>query len=309
MTMDEQALGLVADIGGTNTRLGRADRLGVVTSSVVTRSNDDFSCFEDMVIDYLADQNAPDRVVVAVAGPVNGTRARLTNRDWAFHALSLGDAIGARHAHLINDLEALGASVPGVPSDCVEPLHAGAALGKEGQALVVGLGTGFNVSPVDTQSGVVFSCEQGHASLPSSVKQLLDECMNDSFAFQTVEDLFSGPGFLNLAQRLGADVQAAWEIEKSEDPRARDSIDVMTQALAVLLRELAYTYFPRAGVFLNGSLAQLLVAPDRRDKVLALLHEDTQFDGQFAQIPVFRFTSGTVGLRGCAAVLQRLSRE
>ena len=309
MTSDAQALGLVADIGGTNTRLGRVDRHSVVADTVVTRSNDAFASFEDMAKDYLKDQTEPDRVVVAVAGPVNETRARLTNRNWDFNTYSLCDALGAKEAHLINDLEALGAAVPTVPSASVEPLYPGATLGAEGQALVVGLGTGFNVSAVETRSGVVFSCEQGHASLPASVKQLLDECLNDSSAFRTVEDLFAGPGFLRLARHLGMEVATASEIASSEDPRARDAIDIATQALAVMLRELAYMYFPRAGIFFNGSLAQLLVAPERRARVLAPLREDPQFDGQFARIPVFRFTSGSVALGGCAAVLMRLARD
>ncbi len=309
MMSDKQRTGLVADVGGTNTRLGRVNAQGVILDTVVTRRNDAFERFEDMVSAYLQDQVTPSRVVVAVAGPVMGTRASLTNRNWDFSVENLCQTTGAAEAHLINDLEALGASVPTVPISSVEPLHEEASLGKKGQALVVGLGTGFNVSAVDTRSGTVFSAELGHASLPVSVKELLDQKLSDSSEFQTVEQFFSGPGFLRLAQVLGLDVQDAAQVATSTDARALEAIDIATDALAIWLRELAYVYFPRAGMFLNGSLAQLLVSPERRARVLAPLREDTQFEGQFARIPVFRFTSDSVALGGCAAELLRHERR
>lgn len=305
MAVDQQAFGFVADVGGTNTRLGRVNAAGVVAETVVTQRNADFQRFDDMAQAYLEGQATPTRMVVAVAGPVMGEHARLTNRNWGFDTRALCASTGARDAHLINDLEALGAAVSSVADTSVEPLHDGARLGGDGQALVVGLGTGFNVASVDTGSGVVFSAEAGHASLPATVADLLSSRVPGAERFRTVEDLFSGPGFLHLAQCLGLPCQSAADVAQSDDPRAAEAIDIAASALAVLLQELAYMYFPRAGIFLNGSLAQQLVSPATRAQVLALLHEDTRFDGQFAKIPVFRFTSDSVALGGCAAALLR----
>ena len=45
-----------------------------------------------------------------------------------------------------------------------------------------------------------------------------------------------------------------------------------------MVRELAYAYFPRAGLYFNGSLAQFLLAPERRERVLAPLRSETGFE-------------------------------
>lgn len=301
--------GLVADVGGTNTRLARVGREGVLAASVEKRANDGYSSFEAMAQDYLQNQTAPDQVVVAVAGPVSGNRARLTNRDWDFDRYELADTLGAKEAHFLNDLEALGYAVPGVDPADVEPLSHEARLGKAGQALVVGLGTGFNVSPVDTRSGAVLATEQGHMSLPVTVRDYLATRIPDVSDFDTVENLFAGVGMLRLGRALGLEIKSAADIASSPDPRAQEAIDICTDAFGLMLCELAYAYFPRAGFFFNGSIAKLLFAPERRDRVLAPLRANDRFDGQFARLPSFLFVSDTVALGGCAARLMQLSAQ
>lgn len=295
--------GLVADVGGTNTRLALVGADGVIANTVVKRPNDGFDSFEHMAQEYLKGRAVPERVVMAVAGPVAGTSARLTNRNWDIQADELGRVTGAKRVQLLNDLEALGHAVPSVDPGDVEPLHEGARLDKKGQALVVGLGTGFNVSPVDTRTGAVFVTELGHASLPASVATYLQTHVPDVSSFETVEHLFAGVGMLHLGRELGLDVESAAEIAELDDPKARAAVDICTEAFGLMLRELAYAYFPRAGFFFNGSLAKLLLAPERRAKVLGPLRADTRFDGHFARIPAFLFVSDTVALGGCAACL------
>lgn len=295
--------GLVADVGGTNTRLARVGPNGVLPESVAKRPNDEFPSFEAMAQDYLKGQSAPEHVVVAVAGPVLGDWARLTNRDWDIRSEHVAQTLGAQRVDLINDLEALGHAVPSVDPKDVEPLSSDAELGLMGQALVVGLGTGFNVSPVEMRSGAVFATEQGHMSLPTTVHDYLASRVPDAHAFDTVENLFAGVGMLRLGRALGLNVSSAAEIASSSDPRASEAIDICTEAFGLMLCELAYAYFPRAGFFFNGSMAKLLLAPERRARVLAPLRANDRFEGQFAKLPTFLFVSDTVALGGCAAFL------
>lgn len=304
----DQAIGLVADVGGTNTRLAFVNLDGVIADTVVKCPNADFGSFLDLATNYLEGRSVPSRVVIAVAGPVAGDHAKLTNRNWDFDAGALAAAFGADEVVLMNDLEALGQAVPTVAQDAVQPLHDGAALGGSGQALVVGLGTGFNVAAVNIESGTVFTSEQGHASLPSNVMSVLQAHMPDTSRFDSVENLFSGVGLLRLAHVIGVDVDSAEELAKSDDPRALEALDACTEAFGLMVRELAYSYFPRAGFYFNGSLAKFLMEPERRERVLAPLRADDSFDGQFARIPAFLFVSDTVALGGCAArLLARVS--
>ncbi|MEM6758699.1 MAG: glucokinase [Pseudomonadota bacterium] len=296
-------LGLVADVGGTNTRMAFVGPDGVIAQSVARRANADFDSFEALAQDYLAGRDAGGPMVVAVAGPVGADSARLTNRNWHIVPDTVAAACGATSVRLMNDLEALGQAVPSVSADAVEPLHPEAALGLPGQGLVIGLGTGFNVAPVHMASGAVMISEQGHASLPDSVMNILQSHLTDTTTFDSVETLFSGVGLLGLSKVIGVEVASAEELAKSEDPRAREAIDVITDALGQMVRELAYAFFPKAGIFFNGSLAQFLLSPSRRARVLAPLRAEARFDGQFAQIPAFLFTSHTVALGGAAARL------
>ncbi len=308
-TAQDGAIGLVADVGGTNTRLAFVGRDGVLGDTVVSQRNASHGGFLDLVRTYLAGRTCPDLVVIAVAGPVAGRHARLTNRNWDFDADALAMQLGACEVTLMNDLEALGQAVPTVAADAVEPLHEGARLGRSGQALVVGLGTGFNVSAVDMESGVVFTAEQGHASLPVSVMAVLRAHLPDTSRFETVENLFSGVGLVRLAQVIGVDVDTAEALAKSDDPRAREAMETCAEAFSLMVRELAYAYFPRAGLYFNGSLAKFLLAPERRENVLKPLRDDASFDGQFARIPAFLFVSDTVALGGCTARLLARARQ
>lgn len=304
-----EAIGFVADVGGTNTRLAFVGRDGVLADTVVSHRNASYGGFVELAQAYLANRTCPPLVVIAVAGPVAGRHARLTNRNWDFDAVVLAQTLGADDVILMNDLEALGQAVPTVPSGSVEPLHTGAELRRSGQALVVGLGTGFNVAAVDMESGVVFTSEQGHASLPSSVMAVLRAHLPDTSRFETVENLFSGVGLLRLAQVIGVDVDSAEALAKSDDPRAREAMETCEEAFALMVRELAYAYFPRAGLYFNGSLAKFLLAPERRVDVLKPLRDDDSFDGQFANIPAFLFVSDTVALGGCTARLLARARQ
>ena len=298
-----EAIGFVADVGGTNTRLAVVGPSGVLSDTVARRANAAFDSFEHLVLDYLGDRRVHGPMVVAVAGPVGGTQARLTNRNWLIDAGRVAETCGATGVTLMNDLEALGQAVPPVQPAAVEPLHAGAALGGGGQGLVIGLGTGYNVSVVHIASGAALISEQGHASLPSSVMDVLRRHMPDTSAFDSIENLFSGVGLLRLAKVIGVEVESAEALAKSDDPRAKEALETCTDAFGQMVRELAYAYFPRAGLYFNGSLAQFLLAPERRARVLAPLRSETGFDGQFARIPAFLFVSHTVALGGAAARL------
>lgn len=107
---------LVADIGGTNSRLALA-ALGQLRPGT-TRSfrNAEFASFEAVAHSYLGDvaDAAPDQIALAVAGPVEGDTARLTNRGWVISAADLSRKLGAARGRIINDLIALGYAVPGL---------------------------------------------------------------------------------------------------------------------------------------------------------------------------------------------------
>ena len=74
---------LVADVGGTNARLGLANGLGLDQASLQRFKNADYASFGDVVVQFLSGKNDVDisTCVIAVAGPVSQDRAKLANLD------------------------------------------------------------------------------------------------------------------------------------------------------------------------------------------------------------------------------------
>ncbi len=290
-------LNLVADVGGTNCRLALADENGVKADTVRRFRNDDFAGFADLARVYVADQPRLTSAAVAIAGPVGKGEGWLTNRDWHFDAKALADTLSLTNVYLLNDLEALGHAICVLPDASLTHLS-GTPTQEEPQAMVVGLGTGFNVALTHRPSGVVLSAEMGHARLPHSVEAIIVDALGKPDVFETVEELFSGRGLAKLhTVRTGQSLKPE-DVEASEG--GSETLTVAACALGALVREVAYLYLPEGGIYFNGSLARTLLGDKTRALALAPLLEETVFSGRTARIPTYLLTDDASALQGCA---------
>ncbi|MFC3613163.1 glucokinase [Lutimaribacter marinistellae] len=253
---------LIADIGGTNSRIALAASGVPLPQTVRILRNDDFAGVGPMLADFLAGVGQhPQEAVIAGAGPHAGGRLRLTNRDWLIDADELSRDLSLGKTHLLNDLESLGHSLP-VLADTLPVLHEAPRDGR--QALVVGIGTGFNVCPVTRQpdGGVVtWNSELGHAPLPMDIVAHLPELPAGR---QTIEELFSGRGYLALLSALGGrvvpDHEHAQTILHADSGLADRFHGLFGTCLGLLLRMLTLAYMPGNGIFLAGSVARAALA-------------------------------------------------
>ena len=259
---------LLADVGGTNARLAIA-RNGVIDPSSITRyRGDDYESFDRVVKTFLAEQDNPrlTAVCVAVAGPVSGGEARLTNRDWDFSAERLARLTDADNVRLINDLTALGYATPYLGADGVSVLRSAPAhRARNGQSLVVGAGTGFNVCSVRSLPGGTFTAmeaEEGHTNLPANIAAILAERVGADrmAAFFSTEETFAGRGLAAMHHALhGTRVERAEAISTAAmegDRQAEETYQLFTELFGLLLRELALRFMPLEGMFLAGSVAR-----------------------------------------------------
>lgn len=291
---------LVADVGGTNCRLALADHAGVQETTVRRFRNEDFASFAELAHGYIADKPPLTSAAIAIAGPVGKGEGRLTNRDWHFDAAGLAQDLSLDSVHLLNDLEALGHAICVLSGASLEHLS-GTPTPDEPQAMVVGLGTGFNVALTHRPSGVVFASEMGHARLPHPVARIIAAAVSDVTPFDTVEHLLSGKGLSALhAARTGITC-APEDVGKSEG--GTETLDIMARALGALTREVAYLYLPEGGIYYNGSLARTLLTGHTRSAGLTALTTDAGFDGRIARIPTYLLTDDASALHGCARYL------
>ena len=296
---------LVADVGGTNTRIGLSDAGAV--SHIHRYENDAHPSFDGVLADYLshvgrgADLSA---AVIAVAGPVTSRQAKLTNRDWTFDGMALVDVLpGQPKVRLINDLVALGHAVPHLSDAQRSTLLAGADQPLNAQSLVAGVGTGFNVCLL--RGGVVMEAELGHASLPSSVATLLREALGSAAErFATNEAVLSGRGLSRIYQAMTGESLPGSKILAAADGQtcaaAREAVLLMARLLGCFTRELVFQYLPFGGIHFAGGAARGVLGSDARQEFVAAFLHDGPFREQVAQVPVHVILDDQAALIGAA---------
>lgn len=308
---------LLADVGGTNARLALAreeknGRPAVDPASVTRFRGDDHASFDAVVAAYLArfPQDAISSVCVAVAGPVAGGVARLTNRDWDFTEARLCALTGAGRARLINDLTALGYATPSLGGEGVAVLRAAPAdRARNGQALVVNAGTGFNVCAVKVlgNGGIIcLEAEEGHTRLPENIAARLREEIGDAAdSFPSTEELFAGRGLARLhALRTGRPLVRAEEVAAAAaagDEAARDSYRFYAGIFGLLCRELAMRFMPFDGLYLAGSVARS--SAEHMDVFGPAFLSDALMRQIPQATPILMIRDDMAALHGCLAAL------
>ncbi|MEJ6398779.1 glucokinase [Yoonia sp. 208BN28-4] len=271
MTHTPNTLSLVADIGGTNTRVALADGRRVLPDTIRKYANTKFPGLETVLRQYISDEGDvnPKAACVAVAGPVRDGRASMTNLDWAIDKETLARATGAETVAILNDLQAQGHALGHLDSANVRSILPGEEAHENAAKLVIGVGTGFNAAPVfDTEHGrLVTPSESGHANLPIRTEMELRLCqyVSNAHGFPAVEDVLSGRGLERVYGFLGQEANdpkeaAAADIMKScetgDDARATEAAKVFTKILGTVCGNLSLIQLPFGGVFLAGGVAR-----------------------------------------------------
>ncbi|NIZ10005.1 glucokinase [Pseudooceanicola sp. HF7] len=294
---------LVSDVGGTNVRFALAKDGHILAETIRSFRNDDYAAFLDAATRYVAEAGSPalETMAVAVAGPVNGTRARLTNRDWSFDTAVLDSTFGVT-SRLINDLEALGYSVPSLTDDGLLQITTDFA-GKGDQAVVAGIGTGFNVSPVvmKPEGPMVPKAEMGHVQLAWRARAKVSELAGtEDHGYDTVEHLYSGRGFEKLWRLWSGSPLGAAEAMAAEDPAMQGFLNHYGSLMAWLAQDLTLAFLPGQGVYFSGGVARAVLTKGGAAAFCAAYGEPLALDTA-SHVPVRVILDDTAALAGCAA--------
>lgn len=295
---------LVADVGGTNARFALVSDQGVGHATRV--ENDRYATFYAALQAYLDGRDIPklSGACVAVAGPVTGDHARLTNRDWDFSVDRLSDTLsGLANVQLVNDLVALGHALPALGASQLQELRSASGPSLNDQAVVAGLGTGFNACV--TKGDVVLELELGHASLPASVAGVLAQEVGEAAdRFRSIEDLFSGRGLSRLHAALsGRDLPGPEILQAFADGRseaARRAVMLTARLMGVLTREMVFQYQPFHGIHFAGGAARGILGSQAIEEFSAALDHDGLFAEHVAQVPIRLITDDAAALLGAA---------
>ena len=175
---------IIGDIGGTKTQLAYVEASvggaqGVPSLQHLQRfQNSEEDCFEAILSSYLMAHNLkkPDLLVLAVAGPVQNNRCRLTNLPWEIDPEALAREFSIQQVYLINDLAATAYSLPYLPASDFAWLQDGELDITEPQAVIsagTGLGEACLVYDAEQSRYVVIPGEGGHKNFaPSNEEEM-----------------------------------------------------------------------------------------------------------------------------------------
>lgn len=268
-SFDKSAVALVADVGGTNTRIALAQGKKLLPGTIQKFRNEDTGSFENSLDIYLDGQAVRCYgVAVAIAGPVRDNKGKLTNLDWMIQPDAVRDHTGAKTVVILNDLQAQGHALGHIEKKHLFTINAGKQ-SENGTRLVIGVGTGFNAAVIyETKAGrLVPPSESGHAGMPASseLELALSQFVGASYQFSAIEDVLSGRGLENtytwMSEKDGNNLtKQASSIMRDIDTDlcAQKSVDRFVKTLGKVTGDLSLVHLPFGGISLIGGVARAM---------------------------------------------------
>ena len=312
---------LLADIGGTNCRLSLVAepdgphralaRIG--TGSYATPE----AAFESVIAGL---PERPRSAVLAVAGPLDGRRAQLTNANWDFDGPRLAAALDFKQGLLVNDFEALAASLAVLRPADAETLVEGDPE-PDGVKLVLGPGTGFGAAALLTRGerGFLVPTETGHIGIgpEDPAEHRIWPALAAGLPRVTVEHLLSGDGLVRLHRAVAttsgvaeADVSAAdiSRLALDGNPAALMTVVCFWRLLARVAGDLALAFKATGGVFIAGGIAPKLLSLADRPTVRSVFAGKPPMEELAARIALHIVTTQDAAEQGLAAIAANLGR-
>jgi glucokinase len=328
---------LVGDIGGTNSRLALYDEGQPIFERTYPSAQQPsleaaVQTFLGEAGPTLGDRGRPARACLAVAGPVDDGKARITNLPWTADERVIAARTGLATVRLVNDFEAAAAGIPLLRQGDLVPLG-GEAPESRGPVVVVGPGTGLGQAFLFwSHAGgryEVIPSEGGHVDFAPGTP--LERGLAAALAVRyqghvSAERVLSGPGLRDIfaflreepaGERLTTP-ETTLALEK-EDPAAvivrqavagRDplcllAVNVFASVLGAHAGNLALTVLASGGVYIAGGIVPRLGALVPASPLRGSFEAKGRFKRLLSRIPVFVVTHRELGLLGAAALAAR----
>jgi glucokinase len=318
-------IAILADIGGTNTRVALAQGTRVQLDSIRRFPNAEYQArgqdIAHVLRDYLDQTGAQvSGVCVAAAGPVQEGVATMTNLAWVMDGEKLTRATGATRVAILNDLQAQGQALGHIAPENLRTVIDGPSAA--GSMLVVGLGTGVNAAPVHPgpKGRVVPPSECGHVNMPVrseedfQLMRFIEQKLRSEgdAPHAGVEEVLAGRGLANLhafaayaaghpASLTSAEVLAALD---AGDATAAHAAQLYVHILGQMLADLALIHLPYGGIYLIGGMSRALTPHFDRFGLRRSFREARRVDLLQKDFSVTVVEDDYAALTGCAVYLE-----
>ena len=308
---------LVGDIGGSTVRLALAERSSqrVILHHITTWRCASYPGLAEAIEAYLAEigRSRPTAAAIAIAGPVVGDHASLTNHPWTISIEETRRRLGLAHLAVINDFTAVALSLPMLtPADLTV---VGGGTGEAGKPMAaIGPGTGLGVSGLVRAADrwVPVETEGGHATFaPMSERESrVADVLRRRHGHVSWERVLSGPGLVSLHAALteleGGPSETLTPAEVTErglagtSAIAKETLAIFCAALGTAAGNLALTLGARGGVFIAGGVVPRLGDYFAASEFRARFESKGRLSDYVRAIPTFVITAAYPGLIGSA---------
>ena len=305
---------LVADIGGTNTRVGLSQNSKLMRQSIKKYPNANVKSLDEILIRYLSEQKLDTvaGVCVALAGPVRNDIAQMTNLSWEITKDSLARVTGAKTVGLLNDLQAQGYALDHLSDDQLLPVFGKRSLGSKETKMVCGIGTGFNACTVISSANgiMVPAAEAGHYRLPAASQQQKEivNMLETKFGFASVENILSGNGLVELNNFLcPLTPRTAQDIIQSATAGAQDAkevVDIFASFMGSVLGDLALITLPFGGIYIIGGVARAVYPFLNAQNFVSGFCDKGRFSDFNSEFSVQIIDDDFAALNGCVSFLE-----
>jgi glucokinase len=312
---------VAGDVGGTKVFL-RAVEVAENRRAVAIEQRYESSAYAsfDLLLAAFIDR-APgviEAACFAVAGPVLGDRAEVTNLSWRIDANALAQRFSIRRVSLINDFSAVALGVPLLAPPDLVSLNAGTRV-EHAPIAILGAGTGLGEANLffDGAKWDVIPGEGGHADFaPQNAEQaqLLLALQRKYGEHVSWERLLSGLGLLNIHNFLTGQDRAYEETIPIEiaaaaeagDATANHAFEIFVDIYGAEAGNMALRTLARGGVFLAGGIAGKNLRHFTNGRFVEAFVRKGRFRSLLGSIPVDLIANPNVGLIGAAEGALRL---
>lgn len=313
---------IAGDIGGTKSWLawvaGATPDAGMLRFEKVYASAD-FASADDLLRQFIAEAQAgvlPDTLVLALPGPLQAQRVRLTNLDWTLDAAELQAALGIAAVRFVNDFEAAALGVATLTAADVATLNR-APIAPGGVRAITGAGTGlglaFMLAGADGRYRS-FPSEGGHVDFaPANPMQarLLDY-LRKAYGHVSWERVVSGSAMHDLycfccieqgrpLPDAAIDGAALAARAAAHDAAAEAALDLFVEAYGAWAGNVALLFQPRGGLYIAGGVAAHLLPRMQSPRFLAAAADKGRMRGVVERTPMILITSPRLGVQGAIA--------
>lgn len=315
MAIVEDARRLVADVGGTNTRIALYDPTTGEYLGLAQYANRDYGSLADIIAAWLGqlDAQPPAAACIAIAAALRGDAVSMVNIDWSFSRRELAERFQWHGVRWLNDFEANAHALPHLGPAGLAEVYRG-AVDARGALATVGPGTGLGGATLRLVHGrpLAIAAEPGHAGLSPGneleleiFRHLLRE-HPDIYA----ELLLSGPGLARLYRVLSelhgetaqvSDPAAVTALALAgEDPRAIQALETFCALLGSACGDFILANGAWGGLYLAGGIVPRFVEFLAAGPFTSRLQGKGAMHANLARIPVHVITAAHPGLVGAA---------